>query len=49
MTRSMSDLYPMYTNPGVTEILAKLGPFYYDQPKNDGIKRVKKQIIVLEN
>jgi len=49
MVKSLDDKYPMYTNPGVTAITEKIGPFKYEQPKNDGVKRVTKEFIILEN
>ena len=44
------NVQPNYDNHKVQEIKERLGPFKYDPaPANDGVKRVKKAQITLEN
>ena len=38
-----------YSNPEVSALLKKLGPYDYGTPENDGIKREKRPMILLEN
>jgi hypothetical protein len=48
-TRTIDVKHPENHNPEVQEILKKQGPYDYGKPVNDGVRRVGKPAILLEN
>lgn len=49
LTKNLEKRYPDYSNPEVLEILKNMGPYEYGSFTDDGSKRVKKPMQLLEN